>query len=283
MLAFAACPVVVCQPAPPVLPAEPALTVVEPAAHRGWYAPLELIADRLGVLDGDESWWVDGTAIAGWPDRMLSLSEMGCRLLHPATPFAARDAAFDWLLQRIHSTVGEPRQEWNVILAGLLLPGLRASLTPACRRHRPLTADLEVEALTGLWATAGRMQTDQGRVAARLTWAARRAADEYLSAERAHQAAAAYLTIDHVDQAPARGGMRPAAGHPDLVLAAAVDAGVVLARDAELIALCRIEQLDLHEAATRSGLSYSVARQRRNRAEVRLVDWIRRHQQEAAG
>ena len=282
MSAVAACPVVACQPAPPVLPAEPALTGVAPAARRGWYAPLELIADRLRVLDGDDLWWVDGTAIAGWPDRMLSLSETGSRLLHPATPFAARDAAFDWLLQRIDTTAGEIRQEWNVILAGLLLPGLRASLTPACRRHRPLTADLEVEALTGLWAAARRTQPGQGRVAARLTWAARRAADEYLSAERAHQAAAAHLTIDHVDYAPAR-GMRPAAGHPEGVLAAAVNAGVLLARDAELIALCRIEQLDLHEAAARIGLSYSVARQRRNRAEGRLVDWIRRHQQQAAG
>ena len=283
MSAVAACPVVVCQPVPPVLPAEPALTVVEPAARRRWYAPLELIADRLRVLDGDETWWVDGTAIAGWPDRLLSLSEMGCRLLHPATPFTARDAAFDWLLNRIHTTRGETRQEWNVILAGLLLPGLRASIIPACRRHRPLTADLEVEALTGLWAAAGRTQQGQGRVAARLTWAARRAADEYLAAERAQQAAATHRTIDDVDPSLSAGGIRPAAGHPDLVLAAAVDAGVLLARDAELIALCRIEQLDLHQAASRIGLSYSVARQRRNRAEVRLVDWIRRQLQEAAG
>jgi hypothetical protein len=271
MSAVAACPIVDDQPIPS---AEPAVTVVETPGHRRWYAPFDLIADRLRVLDRDKAWWVDGRAIAGFPDRMLSLTEVGCRLLHPATPFDARDNAFDWLLDRIHTTSGEIRQERNAVLAGLLLPGLRGSLTPACRRHRMLTAGIEVEALTGLWAAARRTQLGQGRVAARLLWAARRAAGEYLSAERAFRAAAADVTIDQVGSSLA-GSMRPAAGHPDLVLAAAVRAGVLLARDAELIALSRIERLDLPEAAARMGLSYSAARQRRSRAETQLVAWLR--------
>ena len=271
MSAVAACPIVDDQPFPP---AEPAGAVVESSGRRRWSAPFDLIADQFRVLDGDKAWWVDGAAIAGFPDRRLSLTELGCRLLHPATPFAARDSAFDWLLDQIHTTCRETRQQWNVVLAGLLLPGLRASLTPACRRHRPLTADIEVEALTGLWAAASQTQPGQGRVAARLLWAARRAADDYLCAERAYRAAAADVTIDQVDSS-LTGSMRPAAGHPDLVLAAAVRAGVLLARDAELIALSRIEQIDLPEAAARMGLSYAAARQRRSRSETQLVAWLR--------
>jgi DNA-directed RNA polymerase specialized sigma24 family protein len=279
MSAVALYPVVVCQPVPPV---EPAVVVAERVARGRWYTPLELIAARLQVLDGDSRWRMDGTAIAGLPDRPLSLAETGCRLLDPATPFTARDNAFDWLLDRIHTSSGDAREEWNVVLAGMLLPGLRASLTPACRRHRTLRADIEVEALAGLWAAADRTPVGQGRVAARLTWAARRAADQYIRGERTHRAIVADTPLEDVPEDVLAAGVGLPAVQPDVLLAAAVSGGVLAARDAELIALTRLEGVDFQVAATRLGLSYPAARQCRSRAEARLVGWIHRRQAQTA-
>ena len=63
-------------------------------------------------------------------------------------------------------------------------------------------------------------------------------------------------------------------GHPDLVLARAVGAGVVCSDDAELIGATRLGEMTLEEAARAWGLDYKTAAQRRRRAEVALVTWI---------
>jgi hypothetical protein len=59
------------------------------------------------------------------------------------------------------------------------------------------------------------------------------------------------------------------------VLDQAVTAGVILERDAELIAVTRIEGLTLVAAAQRAGLGYDTTRKRRKTAERALI--ARRH------
>jgi hypothetical protein len=42
-------------------------------------SPLQLIANRFALLDGDGAYRVDGASVAGLPDRLLGLSEPGTR------------------------------------------------------------------------------------------------------------------------------------------------------------------------------------------------------------
>jgi hypothetical protein len=243
----------------------------------GWSSPLQLIADRFDLLDREGDCRVDGTEIAGLPDRLLTLSETRSRLLHPASSYATRDAAFTWLLARIRDTQSDGSGDWRVVLAGVLLPGLRAVLKPMCRHQPELAAELETEALTGLWSAAEFIRLDSRRIASRLTWAAHRSAGTYLRAEQAQHQALQQAATDPAHRLGPQGHQRRS-GHPDFVLAAGVAAGVLSATDADLIGRTRLEGEELCDAAARLGVSHHVVKKRRIRAETRLVAWIR-HQQ----
>ncbi len=64
-------------------------------------------------------------------------------------------------------------------------------------------------------------------------------------------------------------------GHPDLIVARAVAAGIIDAADAELIMWTRLDRTPLHVVAAREGLDPATARMRRLRAERALVDAVR--------
>jgi hypothetical protein len=63
--------------------------------------------------------------------------------------------------------------------------------------------------------------------------------------------------------------------HPDFVLASAAGAGVVSADDAELIGETRLGGRSLHDYAVARGERDGTLRMRRQRAERRLVGWVR--------
>jgi hypothetical protein len=67
---------------------------------------------------------------------------------------------------------------------------------------------------------------------------------------------------------------RPAS-HPDLVLADAVAEGVLTTSEAELVGETRVGGVPLGELAGRWGISYQAVKKRRQRAEARLVPWLR--------
>lgn len=248
-------------------------------ARRVTQSPLDLVARRFFVLDRDPDWHLDGSAIVGLPDRPLGLVETRTRLLAPTTAFATRDATLDWILAQART--GRRRDDWNLLLAGMLLPGLLATLAPACRRYPSLVVELQAEALGGFWTAAGRVTPGAGRVAARLTWAARRAADAFLARERKAQTVKEQARTDPALRAASDEDRTHVEGHPDLVLAAAVADRVLSARDANLIAVTRLEGERLWDAAIRLGVSYAAVKKRRIRAETRLVVWIRSQQLDA--
>jgi hypothetical protein len=248
----------------------------------GSLSPLQLIAERFALLDADGGYRVEGAALAGLPDRLLGLVETRSLLLHPATSYATRDVAFDWLLHRARDN-RDAGGDWAVIVAGMLLPGLRSALRPMCRHNPGLVAELEAEAVAGLWAAAQRIVPGDGRVASRLTSAARWAAEKFLRAERAQRTVAEQTAADPAHRiSPVDSQPYGRAGHPDLVLAAAVGDGVLSAADAELIAVTRLEDVPLCVAADWLGASYAAVKKRRIRAEARLVVWIRERQLDPA-
>lgn len=205
---------------------------------------------------------VPAGTIAGLPDRPLPLDELRDRLLHPSCRHTTRDAAIGWLLVRAH----DHGDGWLVALAGVLLPGLCAAVDPLIAACPGKTDDIEAEALVGLLDGIARTAPDHPRAAARLRWLARNRARRLVRAELAEQ--------EHRANAP-RSAEPPAGyGHPDLVLAAAVDAEVIRAEDAALIGDTRLGLLDLEQAAAALGVTYKAAQQRRRRAETALASWL---------
>jgi hypothetical protein len=67
----------------------------------------------------------------------------------------------------------------------------------------------------------------------------------------------------------------PTAGHPDLVLARAVTAGVITAFEAELIGATRLEGVSVAGYAQGLGKAVKAVYKARDRAEERLVAAIR--------
>jgi len=249
-------------------------TPQRPASQRGpfWSLFPELEA-AFGLLStGWAPLGVEGRAVAAeWPDRLLSVGELRARLLHPACPYPTRDRALNAVLH-LARTEGEP---WLLVLVGLLLPGLRRSARTLLLANPGLAADLEAEMFTGLLTAIRTGPAVRARPGAELIWAARRAADRLRQAEHAERGVAE------------PGGLPPApphpGGHPDLVLARAVAAGVLSADDAELIAATRLGQLSLHSAAELRAISYQSAHRRRSRAELTLSEWLAHNQGESTG
>ena len=227
-------------------------------------SPFDTVEKAFDLLvSGARPLVLDGMLLAGLPDRAIALGELKAMLLHPTMAFELRDAVIGDLVARSRS-VGGP---WTVGLAGVLMPGLRRAVWPLVQTCPGKAADIEAEALAALLAAVARCEPGRPRLASRLCWLARNAANRLLSAELAERARPAN---DPVSAAP-----RQPWGHPDLVLDKAVRAGVIGAADAELIGATRLGDEDLADVADDLGIGYSACHQRRRRAESALGAWLR--------
>jgi hypothetical protein len=214
-------------------------------------APLALHASRLA---------------AGLPDRPVPLDELRVLLLHPATSTTARNQVWAELVRRARA--GDPA--WMTGLAGIALPGLRRAAAVLAMRYRGEAADLRAEVLAGFLAAVRDLDLEtleQVPLPSRLCWAARRAGEKLARADAAW--AARRRDLDGHDRAPAVTG-----GHPDLVLAAAVRAGVLTVWQADLIGRSRLEGVPLSAIAAEAGTSHSALCNRRKRAETALATAI---------
>jgi len=206
---------------------------------------------------------VDGREIGPpIPRRLVALTELGGILLHPATPYAARDRAARLLVRRAQQDGGE----WTVGLAGVLLPGLRAATFDLARAHPEAAVDLEADVLAELVAVLRDFDATGERVAPRLLWrAAQRARRRTV---REHAASAGRVT-----DSPSSEPHRPW-GHPDFVLAEAVQARVLTPFEAEMIGETRVGGVPVDAWSARIGWQPSSVRKERSVAERRLVRWI---------
>jgi hypothetical protein len=226
-------------------------------------SPFDTLERTFALLtSGPRPLALDGAGIPGLPGRPIPLDELKARLLHPSTPFEVRDAIVAELVTRAQAEGGR----WTVGLAGVFLPGLRRAVWPIIRACPGKADDIEAQALAAFVAAVARCQPGRPRLASWLRWQARKGATRLLRAEMAEQARPA---TEPVSAAPPRPW-----GHPDLVLAKAVRAGVISASDAELISATRIGDTDLADAAAEVDLGYWACHKRRRRAEERLRDWV---------
>lgn len=198
----------------------------------------------------------------GLPARPVSLDELRSILLHPSCGFAARDAVVAELVTRARSG----QAYWTVGLAGVLLPGLRRTAGRLARDYPGDTADLDAEVLTGLLDALTAFDPSRRGVASRLLWAAYRYAARVRRRELQEYGR-------HVSRSVSAAPLRPW-GHPDLVLARAVEEGVVCADDAELIGATRIGDIHMPDLAAQLEVKADTLRKRRRRAELRLAEWL---------
>jgi DNA-directed RNA polymerase specialized sigma24 family protein len=226
-------------------------------------SPFDTLEKTFDLLvSGPHPLALDGTGIAGLPNRSIPLDELKAMLLHPSMPFALRDAIVDELVAHSRNL----GRAWTIGLAGVLLPGLRRAAWPLVQACPGKADDIEAETLAAFLAAVARCEPGRARLASRLCWLARSGATRLMRAELAERGRPG---SDPVSAAPPRPW-----GHPDLVLARAVRAGVISAADAELIGATRVGDVDLAEVANALGISYKACHQRRLRAESALVEWL---------
>jgi hypothetical protein len=155
---------------------------------------------------------------------------------------------------------------WTVGLCGVVLPGLRRAAVPLSKALPGRVLDLEAEMLAALVETIRTLPAKADRLAARLVWPAVRAGHRFVVQERRRREwEAPHASLEPPLRAPQ---------HPDLVLEAAVAAGVVTASEAELVGESRIGEVELRVLARRWGVPYDALRKRRFRAERALVTWL---------
>ncbi|GAA4888645.1 sigma-70 family RNA polymerase sigma factor [Saccharopolyspora cebuensis] len=219
---------------------------------------------------------LDGREFSGLPPRMVGLGEVRDRLLHRQCPLALRDRVWTHLVSRSRAEGGA----WTVACAGVALPALTTIAARLSARFAADPADLHSAVLAGFLAGVAEIDLDRPGIMNRLRWAAFRAGHAAL--REALDAPAP--STETPTGAPSGDRARTAEeGHPDLVLASAVAAGVVTRQEAEVISVTRLDGHPLRRVAAERGVSYEALKKQRARAEHRLADHLQHHSEPPIG
>jgi hypothetical protein len=217
----------------------------------------------IRLTAGEEPLALDTTRYPGLPDRPVVLSDLRTRLLSPSCPPSTRDAVWKEMVTRSR----RDGEAWTIGCVGLAMPALTALASQLSARFAGDRSDVHAEILRGFLTALTDIDLDRPAVMTRLRWAAYRAG--HAAVREALDAPVPSVESYHssAPQAPY--------GHPDLVLARAVTEAVITRTEADLIGATRLEHIRLRVWATEHGVSYEAARKSRQRAERRLVAWLR--------
>jgi DNA-directed RNA polymerase specialized sigma24 family protein len=208
-----------------------------------------------------------GVAVFADPDtgaQLVALDDVRRWVRRPGTSNRVKNAVWALLAERAHRHGGA----WTIACVALALPYLVSTSTQLSDADPATRGELDAELLTGLLSALHRLDPDTPMLWPRLQIAARRAGLTWLRQQTGTRPG---LREADFDSAPPP----PASGHPDLVLAAAVRAGVISTGEAGLILETRLELTDVSEVADRLGISLEALFKRRRRAELRLAAALR--------
>ncbi|MEU4252451.1 sigma-70 family RNA polymerase sigma factor [Amycolatopsis sp. NPDC026612] len=206
---------------------------------------------------------LDGRRIRGLPPRPVPLDEVGTTLIAKGCPQETRDAVWTALVTRSRAEGGT----WTVACVGLALPVLIPVAAKLTNRFRGEVHDIHAAVLTGFLEALTDVDLTRPAILVRLRWAAYRSGHRAL--RDALDAAAPVADLGARALGPQDTG-----GHPDFVLLAAVEAGVLTAAEASLIGDTRFSELPLADAAHARGQTYKATQQARHRAERKLADYL---------
>jgi len=244
------------------------------ASHRVEYERSSAVRDPLLPLAsaGASFTWlvtppqplaVDGRFFQGMPNRRIPLDELRDRLIRHRGPSRNRDAVWAYLVRR-------SRREgatWALACVGMALPGLYGVARRLSSRFPGDPFDVQAEVLSGFLRGLNGVDLARPHVFPRLRWAAYRQGHASL--------------VEALDAPTPMAGEfwsvppRPPWGHPDLVLARAVRAGILHAGEADLIGATRLEEESVADWAVRHEMTSAAAYKARRRAEARLVEFLR--------
>lgn len=236
----------------------------------GEWLPLDTARDTFTwLVTGPHPLSIDGRLFPGLPNRLVPLDELRDRLLRRRCPRRTHDAVWTHLVLRSR---GEGAT-WTVACVGMALPALASSAGWLAARYRGERADVHAAVLTGFLEALTTVEVRTPGVLSRLRWAARRAGQ-----------AALEESLDA--PIPSALGFRWApprspGGHPDLVLARAVADGVLTPTEADLIGTTRLERVPLADWARAHNAGLKTTYSTRDRAEQRLVDYLRNDTRDA--
>jgi hypothetical protein len=206
---------------------------------------------------------IDGRRFPGLPRRSVALDELRDRLLARQCPQATRDAVWAHLV----ACSRDRGASWTVGAVGVALPALTSVAARLTARLAGDPVDVHAEVLRGFLTELPVIDLRRPRIMLRLRWAAYR--------------------CGHAALSEALGGPTPTGlgsrscppiqpwGHPDLVLARAVAEGVLTRIEADLIGATRLEEMPLADWARARGVGLKTTYSTRERAERRLVAYLR--------
>ncbi|WP_233576205.1 hypothetical protein [Saccharopolyspora rhizosphaerae] len=214
-------------------------------------------------MTGPEPITVNGRDFPDLPARMLRLDELRDCLLRRGCSQDTRDAVWAHLVSasRAEGAV------WTLGCVGVAAPALIRTSAALTSRFVGDTADIEAAVLAGFIAELAQIDCSRKQIMVRLRWAAYRAG---------------HAAVREALDTPLPSGTTPSSappprpwGHPDIVLARAVADEVITPDEAHLIGATRLERIPLTEVAERFGASYEAIKKKRQRAERKLVDYLR--------
>ena len=225
-------------------------------------SPIDIADEAFRAMcDGPDALALDGAAFSPeLPARRIRLDVLLAFLLDGSS-FAVRDAVWAAIVGRARHD-----ERWKLAAVGMAIPALRRAANRHACGFEGDVEELDAEVLAGFLGHLSVVDVELPGIMNKLRWAAWRGGHEYVQA---------HCRVQDVEKATAEsaGLVRPA-GHPDLVLSRAVDAGVISESDAELICATRLDGEDMAAFAERSGLSYNAVKIRRQRAEQRLAAFL---------
>jgi hypothetical protein len=193
-------------------------------------------------------------------------------LLYPQIPAGQVDAVWAELIRQARTG-----QETAVLVcAGIALPMLNSVTAKLCGLWFD-RADTESMVVLAFLDAVAEVDLERPSVANRLRWATFHRTCPPVRERKDAPIPVRWLWLSDGGPVPGKDDVvsSPPSGHPDVLLALAVDEGVISAAEAGLITDTRLHQRRLDEIAGEAGIPYATLAKRRRRAERRLAPWLR--------
>ncbi|MFC3499893.1 hypothetical protein ACFOOK_02735 [Micromonospora krabiensis] len=197
----------------------------------------------------------DARPVPGLPDAAIPLGELRTLLLCERYDSDTTDVLWRHLAHHAR----EKGPAWVVGAIGVALPALTRLAGKISRGHARHADDVDSEVLAGFLQALRAVDLAPPRLWLRLCWAAWRAGVAVIKADEGDELP---LDLSTGSRSP-----RMPYGHPDLLLGRAAAAGLITSEAAELISATRFGDTLVEQLAAEHGVSASVLRMRRRRAE----------------
>ncbi|GAA1625535.1 hypothetical protein ACFQY4_35205 [Catellatospora bangladeshensis] len=198
----------------------------------------------------------DARPVPGLPDKTMPLDALRTMMLFEKPDSDTIDAT--WRQLALHAREWGPA--WVVGAIGVALPALTHFAAGFSRSYPRHAEDIDSEILAAFLHALRTADLDRPRLWYRLTWAAWRGGEAVIKKIRDTEELP--LDLSSGSRTP-----KMPYGHPDLLLGRAAAAGLISPESAELISATRFGDALIEALAAEQGVTASVLRMRRRRAE----------------